>query len=146
MLPANPLGVMYCRAFSLTRSLPMRSSGNPSFHACSPFLRYETATVALRLSSPSIFHSKPNERSVAGSTMNSFAVVLSAANREAVQRSDRKKPIANLKFVELRMFEALFERDCTPTRVNLRSIVLPISGRRMNADDFNPIVCDCDFI
>src|SRR5580693_3191449 len=85
------------------RSLPMRNSGSPSFHACSPFLRYDTATVALRLSSPSIFHSKPREISVAGSTMNSFAVVLSAANNEAVQKSDRKHTIANLKFVELHM-------------------------------------------
>src|SRR5207249_1042739 len=36
------------------RSLPMRSRGSPSFQACSPFFRYDTATAALRLSSPSM--------------------------------------------------------------------------------------------
>src|SRR5436190_20741510 len=63
------------------RSLPMRRSCGPSFQACSPLLRYATATVALRLSSPSMCHSKPREISVGGSVKKSLAVVRSTAQR-----------------------------------------------------------------
>src|SRR5687768_1901425 len=87
MLPANPFGVTYRRAFSLIRSLPIRSSGRPSFHCRSPCLRYDTVTEALRLSSPSMCHSKPSERSVGGSVTNSPAVVRSAARNGAAQSS-----------------------------------------------------------
>src|SRR5215216_3275428 len=90
MLPANPFGVMYCSAFSLIRSLPMRSSGNPSFHCGSPCLRYDTATDALRLSSPSICHSNPSDSTVGGSVTNSPTVVRSAAASGVVQSSDSR--------------------------------------------------------
>jgi len=69
----------------------MRSIGKPSFHAVSPFLRYETATTALRLSSPSTRHSKPREMSVGGSAMKSREVVRSAAKSGAAQKSRMRR-------------------------------------------------------
>ena len=85
MLPANPFGTTYCSAFSLIRSWPMRRSGSPCLHSASPFLRYDTATLALRLSSPSMRHSNPSDTSVGGSTTKVFAVERSAST--AARRS-----------------------------------------------------------
>ena len=51
----------------------------PRFHCVSPCLRYDTSTAALRLSSPSMNHSKPRLISVGGSTTNSPAVTASFA-------------------------------------------------------------------
>ena len=56
------------------RSPCSRSSGSACFHSVVPCLRYDTSTDALRLSSPSMNHSKPRLISVGGSTMNSPAV------------------------------------------------------------------------
>src|SRR5262245_41791773 len=73
MLPANMRGVQYSRN-SLARqtfSSPIRNNGRASRHSDPPALRYRTATVAFRLSSPLIFHSNPRLISVAGSTMKS---------------------------------------------------------------------------
>src|SRR6478736_5685351 len=58
----------------------MRNNGNALRHLLSPARRYVTATTALRLSSPVIFHSKPSDRSVGRSTtMAPGVTALSAA-------------------------------------------------------------------
>ena len=44
--------------------------GSPSFHCVVPCLRKLTATDAVRLSSPSMYHSNPAHWRVGGSTMN----------------------------------------------------------------------------
>src|SRR5215813_12102097 len=66
-------GVQYSR-YSRARqtfSSPIRNNGNASRHGDSPTFRYWTATVALWLSSPLIFHSNPRLMRVDGSTMKS---------------------------------------------------------------------------
>jgi hypothetical protein len=75
MLPANMFGETRLNTFGcVTRSPCSRSSGMPIFHAVSPTFRYDTATCALRLVSPSIGHSNPRLISVGGSTTSSPAV------------------------------------------------------------------------
>ena len=63
------------------RSPCKRSSGSPCFHSVSPCWRYDTDTCALRLSSPSISHSKPRLISVGWSMMNSPGLTLLSAAR-----------------------------------------------------------------
>ena len=75
MLPANMFGSTRLNTFGwVTRSFCRRTSGMPFFQAVSPALRYDTATDALRLASPSITHSKPRLISVGGSTTRSPGV------------------------------------------------------------------------
>src|SRR5581483_5560914 len=56
-----------------------RSSGRPGFQSAVPCFRYDTSTVAFRLSSPWMNHSNPRLISVGGSTMNSPDVTPSPA-------------------------------------------------------------------
>src|SRR3954465_4876520 len=56
-----------------TCSFWSRKRGSPRCHVASPLGRYSTATLALRLSSPSIDQSMPMEISVGGSTDESLA-------------------------------------------------------------------------
>src|SRR5215510_13591080 len=76
MLPANMRGVQYSRNSRArqTFSSPIRNNGNASRQGDSPTFRYWTATVALRLSSPLIFHSNPRLIRVGGSTTKSPGV------------------------------------------------------------------------
>src|SRR5688572_18535101 len=55
------------------RSPCKRKSGSACRHSDWPRSRYDTATLALRLSSPSIHHSNPRLISVGGSTTSSPA-------------------------------------------------------------------------
>src|SRR4030095_16404278 len=68
----------------------MRSIGSARFHCGSPCLRYDTSTAALRLSSPSMNHSKPRLMSVGGSTRNSPAVTASFVAAEAAAEGPPK--------------------------------------------------------
>src|ERR1017187_5146014 len=56
------------------RSPCRRNIGKPCLHSTSPIRRYETSTVALRLSLLSISHSKPRLISVGGSITSSPGV------------------------------------------------------------------------
>ena len=92
MLPANMFAAVYRNkgyrpAFPAPSpgAVPISSrcsliSGSAGRQFGSPFFRYEVSTVALRLSSPVIRHSKPKEASVGGSAVNSPAVVEVCAN------------------------------------------------------------------
>src|SRR5690349_22403383 len=73
----------------MTFSPPKRNSGRPCFQVVSPVLRKLTATVALRLSSPAIRHSKPRQIRVGRSTRNLPGVTALAAERMAWGRKRR---------------------------------------------------------
>ena len=108
MLPANPFGTMYCSAVlvdPLVADAQQRQALLPGLLALS--CDRTPTTVALRLSSPSIRHSNPSERSVGGSVMNSFAVVLSAPRLRGATANINKIAIVTLRKFPTIMIESL---------------------------------------
>ena len=75
MLPANMFGTTRLKTFRWKTCSPWsRTSGIPLRQAVSPCFLNETSTLALRLASPSMCHSKPRLMSVGCSTTNSPGV------------------------------------------------------------------------
>src|SRR6185312_7493272 len=85
-------------------SPPMRNRGRAWRHWLLPALRYVTATAALRLSSPLIFHSNPSDLSVGRSMTKAPAVTaLSAARAGADSASIASRAERRVRMGKLRV-------------------------------------------
>ena len=80
MLPANMFGVTRLNTFRWNTCSPWsRASGMALCQAVSPCFLNETSTLAFRLASPSMCHSKPRLMSVGCSITNSPGVTFTSS-------------------------------------------------------------------